>query len=240
MLPKYGTYEIPEGRCELTRRDTPEFNSAGQVLSNTIRIEGSAALSAESSSEMDVKVRLLLEAFAVPAKDFIVYLPGGSVQSQLSLRNDNAISGVRVVKPPEIESLRNAGYVTWLPYSFALEAEYAASNASALYREYTDSIQYSSPDREAWLLCLHGPHQLQQVRQFPFYRATQTGRAVGYLAYPEAAQPIWPHAWINFDERPGKDSPRFRGNGYTDFGISWSWRFESSRPLVGSPTAQPF
>ncbi|MCI0358637.1 MAG: hypothetical protein L0211_09145 [Planctomycetaceae bacterium] len=239
MLPKYGAYALPEGRCKIVRRDTPEFNEARQLLSNTIRLECSSALYAESATEMDGLVRSLLDAFRVNGKDFIVQLPGGSIQSQLTIRNTNAIGGVRVVQPPEINAGEPGAYVTWLPFTFALEAEYPSTLAGFLFREYTDSISYSSPEREAWLLSLHGPHQRQRIRQFPFYRATQTGRAVGYLAYPEPASPIWPQYWMNFDERPSLESPRARGNGYIDFPISWNWRFEANRPLVGTPTAWP-
>jgi hypothetical protein len=239
MLPKYGTYELPEGRCEITRRDTPEFNEARQLLSNTIRLDCSSALYSNSAANMDVLVKALLTAFAKQNQDFIVYLPGGTVRSQLSLYRDGSIGGVRVVQPPTIEGLKNAGYVTWLPFSFALEAEYPAANAGFLYRDYTESISYSSPDREDWLLCLHGPHQKQQVRDNPFYMATQTGSATGYLARPSAAQPIWPNAWVNRDELPGKQSPKARGNGYIDFTVSWQWRFKSNRPLLGNPNAWP-
>lgn len=239
MLSKYGTYTLPEGRVEISRYDTPEFNEAGQLLTNTIRLECSSALYAQSSAEMDALVKQLLQAFSLQDRDFLVYLPGGVIKSQLSLESKNSLGGVRVTKPPTIESLKNAGYVTWLPFSFTLEAEYAQGDASNLYREYTEEISYQSPDRIDWLLCLHGPHQRQQVRQNPFYTATQSGRAVGYLARPLAAAPIWPWAWVNQDERPTLRSPRVKRNSYVDFETSWQWRFKSDRPLIATPNAWP-
>lgn len=242
MLPKLGTYALPEGRVEITRRDTPEFSESRQVLSNTIRLDCSSALYASDPEEMDDLVDELLSAFASfqgSGKDFVVYLPGGTKKSQLSLYAKNSIGGVRIVSTTPAESLKNAGYVTWLPFSFSLEAEYPAANAGQLIREWTESITYSSPDREDWLLCLHGPHQKQQVREFPFYMATQAGRAVGYLGYPSPASPIWPNAWVNFDEQPTLETPKSRGNGFVDFPVSWSWRFKSDQKLIGSPTRQP-
>lgn len=235
MLCKLGTYELPEGRVEITRRDTPEFNEAGQVLSNTIRLECSSALYSSSVSAMDALVASLIAAFSETGNDFQVLLPGGVTDSQLSLFGSGSFSGVRVVQPPAFESLRNGAYVTWLPFSFALEAEYPASNSTLLLREYTEEVNYQSPEREDWLLCLHGPHQRQIVRQYPFYTATQTGRAIGYRAYPTPASPIWPAYWMNRDELPVKRAPRRRGSLFTDYEISWRWTFKSDRPLIGSP-----
>jgi hypothetical protein len=243
MLPKLDNYELPEGRCEITRRDTPEFNDRKQVLSNTIRLSCSSALYAASASEMDGLVASLLDAIsdfnAQGDKDFTVYLPGGRSNSQLTLRSRGSLDGVRVVSSTPAESLKNAGYCTWLPFSFEVEATYPTANAANLFREWTETISYSSPDREDWLLCIHGPHQKQQVRERPFYEATQSGSAVGYLQYPNAAAPIWGNAWINRDERPSRSSPVARGNGYTDFKVSWNWRFRSDRPLVSNPNFQP-
>lgn len=239
MLPKYGTYALPAGRCDIARRDTPEFNEANQVLTNTIRLDCSSALYTDSAAAMDRAVKQLLAAFAQPNRDFIVYLPGGSVQSQLTLRSAGSLSGVKVIERPAFQTLQNAAYVTWLPFSFALEATYPASGSSLLLREYREKISFESPDREAWLLCLHGPHQRQQVRQFPFYRATQSGRAVGFRAYPSAATPLWPSAWLNFDEAPELEDPRPRGQGYIDYPINWTWRFASNTPLFGTPNVWP-
>jgi len=245
MLPKLGTYEIPEGRCEMTRRDTPEFNDRKQVLSNTIRISCSATLapSVPGQSAMDALVESLLEAVAdfnaEGDADFNVYLADGRSKSQLTLLSEGSLDGVRVVSHTPAESLKNAGYVTWLPFSFEVEATYPTADAANLFREWTETISYSSPDREDWLLCIHGPHQKQQVRERPFYEATQSGSAIGYLQYPSAPAPIWGNAWINRDERPGRTAPKARGNGYVDFGVSWQWRFKSDRPLLGSPNAQP-
>lgn len=242
MISKLGTYPFASGRVEISRRDTPEFNNARQLLSNTIRLDCSSALYATDSNDMDRQVKALFTAFELfnPLReDFAVYLPDGRTKSQLSLYSRGSIGGVRIVVPPAIESLKNAGYVTWLPFSFSLEAEYPAENAGQLIREWTESVSYSSPDREDWLLCLHGPHQKQQVRQFPFYMATQTGRAVGYLGYPVPSSPIWANAWVNRDEQPTLETPKARGNGYIDYGISWLWRFKSDQPLIGTPRPQP-
>ena len=243
MLPKLDTYELPEGRCEITRRDTPEFNERRQVLNNTIRLSCSSALYADDTTEMDSLVEEMLAAFedfnAEGDKDFTVYLPGGTVKSQLTLRSTGSLDGVRVVNHTPAESLKNAGYCTWLPFSFEVEATYPGPDASSLFREWTETISYSSPDREDWLLVIHGSHQKQQIRERPFYEATQSGRAVGYLQYPSAAAPIWLNSWINRDERPGREAPKARGNGYTDYPVSWSYRFKSDRPLIGSPNAMP-
>lgn len=236
---RLGNYEFPEGRVEITRRDTPEFNDARQVISNTIRLDCSSALYASSASEMDGLVTLLLQAFQQGGNDFLVFLPGGSVRTQLCLLNSGAIGGVRVVQPPTIESLKNGGYVTWLPFSFALEAEYPAAAAGALYREWSESITFDPLTREAWLLCLHGSHQKQQVRERPFYRAVQSGRAVGYLGYPSPPRPIWFNAWMNRDTQPDLESPRRRGSDYVDYPISWRYEFQSDRPLSGVPNPWP-
>jgi hypothetical protein len=240
MLPKLGTYAFPAGRCEITRSDEPEFNEAGQVLSNTIHLEVTSYLYATSAATMDLAVRSLLTAFETQnGKDFVVYLPGGSVKSQLSLYGAGSMAGVRIVKKPRLEAGQQGAYVTYLPFSFALEAQYPAVGSAFLIREWKETLKFDSMDRFAWLHCLHGPHQLQQVREFPFWRATQSWRGVGFLGYIQPPDPLWPNYWMNRDVQADIEDPRPRRNGYIDYPASIEFRFESDTQLRGFPHAWP-
>ncbi len=72
-----------------------------------------------------------------------------------------------------------------------------------------------------------------------FTLATQSGKAVGFLSYPTPRAPLWPGALLNDRMRVSYTSPHRSGHdggqAYTNFGVQWTYHFESAVPLVGQP-----
>ncbi len=237
MLIKYGTYSIPAGRSEISHTRQLTYNSAEQPLSEVVRVQVDSRLKANDSPTMDLLVKQLLTGFNNNGKDFIVYLPNGTTASQLSLRTNDALGGVRIIQRPSFSTLQNAAYVTWLPFTFILEAEIPVTNAANLLTEFEETLTFEGGGPvNAWWKPLVGAPQRQQVRQFDTYRATQTGSAVGYLSRPSPPPPLWLNAMNKFPSASKKSPKRF-GDDYKNFGISWTYDFESDSPLVGNPNA---
>lgn len=161
--------------------------------------------------------------------------PAGA--SQLSLLNLNSIDGVKIIQRPSFPTLQNAAYVTWLPFTFVLEAEYPVNDAASILLEFEETVTFEGGGPVfGWWKPLVGFPVRQQVRMADTYRATQAGRAVGYLGRPPAAAPLWLGALNRF---PGYSirSPRRRGNSFINYETTWQYEFESAVPLQGNPSA---
>lgn len=242
MTPYYGTYDLTDGvdgRIAISTEVEAVENEASQVVARIERrtIEGRLG-GTTTQAEMDVKVQALRNAFAVNSRDFLVYLPGGQVASQLSLRSAAALGGLRVVSGPNIQAA-GASYVTWQPYTVTLEGEYPTAGASLLYRTFEETLEIEGGGPvDGWLKPLNARPIRQRIMQHDTYRAIQSGFAVGMYARPAPPAPLWPQ-FLTRQGRFGSRSPKRRGIFSTDFYISWSYEFESDRPLVGQPTSWP-
>jgi hypothetical protein len=236
MIPSYNSYRHEQGECDISLTIERVENEARQVTSEINRIRVAGMLCGTSTAAaMDKKFARLLAAYSVNGYDFKVFLPGGQILSQLSLASAPALGGVRIIRRPSIESLRNAAYTTYLPYTIELEAEYPAAGAGSLLREFSESlIREGGQSLRRWQYPLVGSPVQQVVRKRDTYRARQVGFAVGAYDYPIPASPLWPAARID-NRQPTKTSPRRRGAFSTDFRIEWDYEFESLTPLLGDP-----
>lgn len=242
MIPKYGTYDMTDGvlgRIAVSTEVEAVENDAKQVISRIERriIEGRLG-GTTTLAAMDEKVRRLKNAFSVNGRNFSVYLPGGSVLSQLSLLNTGSLAGVRVKSGPNLQAA-GASYVTWQPYTVTLEAEYPVAGVELLYRDFEETIEVEGGGRvDGWLKPLNGSPIRQTLMQQDTYRARQSGTAVGLYARPAPPPPIWP-AFLTRGPRFSKKNPKPRGSFNQDFAISWSYEFESNVPLAGEPHQWP-
>ena len=246
MIASYNNYRHQIGECDIALSQENVENEAHQVASTIVRLRFQGMLgdkslplaSAPSAAAMDRKFLRLLQAYSVNGKDFLVFLPDGTTRSNLTLKSATAIGGVRVIRPPSIDGLRNAQYTTYLPYTVELEAEYPSAQAGLLLTDFQESItREGGRPIQVWQKPLVGQPILQQVRQRDTFRVRQVGTAVGFLAYPDirtVAPELWP-AFRMDSREPVKHSPRKRGNTYTHFRIDWDREYEANRPLLGGP-----
>lgn len=238
MIVRYRNYTIPEGRTEIRRTVTGNFNAFDDLLSTTVRTELDGRLKAASQSAMNTAARNLISAFGTDGGDLLVLLANGVTASELTMRSTGSLAGVKVVQRPSFPTLQNAAYTTWCPFTIILEAEYPASNAALLYREFEETIVFEGGGPEfGWFKPLVGFPSQQQLRQRDTYRATQSGHAIGYLARPVPPNPLWLSALSRFPTVT-KRSPQRRGSSYVDFYTAWEYVFESSVPLVGNPNVR--
>jgi hypothetical protein len=83
-------------------------------------------------------------------------------------------------------------------------------------------------------MALNTPPQKQKIYTYSTYSATQRGEVVGYRAYPQVPNAIFPNALMKAPVIE-RQSPRRRGNGYEEFPVSYTYEFQSATPLVGKP-----
>lgn len=243
MIFGYGSYRHPPGTVGLTVQKRTEENDAQQQLwtTETWTIEGrlTSRLATEVLCRLDIKAKslALVAAYSVRNQAAVLYMPDGVTWSHHALIPANTIGGVRVLDPVSFPESRGVEGVTMRKFRVVLEAivPYAASNPNVA-RSFSEEIEIMpAGERYGHLETLIGPPVKQRLRAMTVYRARQSGQAVGVYHRPSPPMPIWPAALV--ESQPGitKRSPRRIGNSHVDFGISWSYEFESSTPLLGAP-----
>lgn len=239
MICKFGTHTHPEGEVDIDLQQEAQFNDREQLVGKRVRVTLNGLLTSTSPTLMDAKVQALGAAYVSGNKTFALYLPGGATKSQVVLDNPSSIGGVRVVQPPSLPTISRGGYVTNLPYTIVLEADYAATGASLLLRSFEESLEFEGGGPvDGWLKPLNAPGVRQTLRRFDTYRVRQSGFAIGMYARPTPARAIWP-AFLVRSGRLGLRSPKPRSLANTDFYTSWDYEFESNQPLIGFPTSWP-
>lgn len=203
-----------------------------------VTIQLSGVLVGSSPAAIDAKAIQLAAAYR-DGGDLYLYRPGG-VATSFSLQSSITTGGVRVTQPPSIPTMAGAAFATHLPYTIVVEGEVPLGNAGASYQSYSESVQTSGGGpKYGFLEPLTGAPVRMRLREQTVFRATQSGSAVGIYARPSPPAPLWP-AWLKEAPQISKTSPRVVGvkRALRDFGISWSYSFESSGPLIGGPTVQ--
>jgi hypothetical protein len=234
MYIQYGNYQHESGEVEVSVEQQLLETEQGRPYAHNVRWLLQGTLLADNSAEMDRKVLALVEAYKKHGQDISLRFTTGK-ETHLALYNRHTITGVKVVQPPSFPGMRHAAYVTYLPYTIVLEAEVPLAGASTVLLSFTESVSRSGGGAQKVVLePLETPPVFQLGRRFSAYRAVQSGTAVGYLRYPFAPSPLWPQ-WLL--KRPDSEqrSPRQRGNGKTEFPISWRYEFASPVPLFGRP-----
>lgn len=239
MYVKFGSYKHDVGECELNLSREILETDARTPYAEVWRADISGMLLADNQASMDQKVEALLRAYSKANQDFVLYLSDGT-PSYINMRSRNAIGGVRVVRGPSFPSNRNAAYVTYLPYSIALEAEFPFAQRADALRSFQERIVRSGGGPKFSLTETLNTRPIPQRNKVAtIYHATQSGNAVGLYAMPTVPAPIWPQ-WLVEAPKIEVGSPKRigtgRSKGYTDFTVSWQYTFQSVTPLYGYPT----
>lgn len=239
---KYGTYAHDAGEVEVSISEEILETDAATPYARMVRWDLVGMLIGSSAQDIDTKAAALKAAYAENGKDLslmIVNDAGNTVKADCSITSTDATGGVRVIRPPSFPAMRNAAYVTYLPYTITLEAEIPVADAPTLLRSFEERLTFSGGGpRYGMLEPNRGAPIRQRLKEQTIWRAEQTGRAVGLYSRPSAPLPLWP-AWLVERGTFGKTGARRRGSGaslsYTDFDISWAYSFESPIQLIGNP-----
>lgn len=244
MILKYGSYQHSDGECKLSIQRQAIRANSGIPVSTVVRWEVEGMLlpsvgATDPVSELTTKILALETAYKQIGVDAYLLTSGGASTAH-SLRAAESIGGVNVVVPPHFPDGSGADYATYRRYSLALEAEFAIGGGdNGTILEWQETVQVTGGlPQYVWTRPIVGPPQRQIARQQTTYRAIQSGIAVGYVRRPVPPQPLWPGAIMN--RSTGTMAPRAKGNGFVEFGVQWSYEFESAEPLIGVATPQYF
>lgn len=241
MILKYGTYAHALAEAALVIRKQAVFNDAQVIRAVRERWDIDGLLQRADQPALTAAIHELLAAYSVQGQDAALYLDDGTTLTSHWLQSAAAIGGVRVLA---IDCPRGQGaeYSTFRAYHIALAAEFPSLGQDSSLVSWDETLNFTGGgERFILLQTLNGPAQRQLVADQTPYHATQTGRAVGYLAYPLPGLPIWPQAEHVDRRRIVRRAPRRSGpsgqRAYTEWEVTWSYEFESDGPLVGDPTA---
>jgi len=230
----WGSYRFPVNGVTIDADVSQIFNDGGQEVARRFRWKVTGWLLVNGQTDCSQQMSALDSALSYPYQDLVLYQDNGQPSFNV-LRNAPSISGTRCVRGPSFPSSVGAEYATQRYFEAEFEAEYVTNGSAVLLLRFREEveIQPAGPIYKC-LPALNAPAQRQLI--YPLYpcRASQHGEAVGYLQYPPPLPPIWPLALAEPPKIRRRD-PQRRGNGYSEFPVSWDYRYEYPFTLVGIP-----
>ena len=236
MIIRYGGYSHGDGEASVSISRFTEENERGQPFSTRHQWVIQGRIIGTSSSDVAAKCRRLEQAYLNWYQD-LELLDGSTVIHKLP--QSSSWSGVKITQPPQYPDGSGAQATTFRDYRIVAEADYLVTDLPAL-RSFRESITIR-PGRPEYAVVelVSGRPQVQLIKERRAWSATQSGEAVGYLAYPSVPAPIWPGVPYEGPEI-SEQMPSINASGLPWlFPISWSYRFISADPLVGHPTFWP-
>lgn len=232
----YGSYVFDENSCDIRMQRRPVVNGGGQTIEMmaAMDVEGWLGSDGDGEAEIAQKASALITAMSIPYQDLVLYTTAGAA-TDTALLNAGSISGVLIKGGVDFPNGRGAEYVNFRRFRFRAEASYPFNGTGNALRFFSERISFSGGGPiYRHRMALNGRPQKQLVYKHSIYRAVQEGEAIGYLARPTPPSPLWPDAQMEAVDMT-LDSPERRGNGYSDFRVTWRYNFESASPLVGQP-----
>lgn len=158
-----------------------------------------------------------------------------------NLDSPSSIGGVMVTNPVSYGEVKGAEGTTYLYCHFALMAEYAVSNGLN-YLEFKETLSFSNNGGNPLTverLPVNAPPVIQNVTAASFFYATQSGELWSASAVPNPMAPLFPtliRGTPNSIRTTPMNPKMTRGAAYK-YGISWSYDFISTSPIIGLPNA---
>lgn len=238
MYLRYGNYQTADSEVSVTILREAQVNEAGQpyALRHTWDITGT--IFGDDTAAVVANLLALERAFAVWGLDLALIDSNGTVCH--AMPSGGSLTGVRITRPPSYPKGDGAELSTFRTYAITATCDYPYGiGVTNPLKSFTESLAFSGGGpRRVVVECAIGPPQVQIVNQFTVFRAVQSGSAIGMYGYPPIPQPIFPAALAEAGQ-PAFTAPQLRNGVYVDFGVQWSYRFESPIPLVGLPNQWP-
>lgn len=230
---RYGGYSHEAGEVTIASISVrADFSARGEPVLSRMQWQIQGQLNANDPADLTAKLRNLEGAYNNQAQDAGLYFVGGGPTAHY-LPNGTSIGGVRSlgVSYPKGDG---AEYTTFRNYSITLEADYPFAGTNLL--EYRETLRFVGTCGPEWiyLFPLTGEPERQQVLAKTTQKVTQSGSAMGFLSRPSPPPPLWPANEHEQARTIGPTSPRVLRGRQIDFGIEWSYEFESATPLNGS------
>ena len=232
MYIKYGNLQHDNNTVNLasfSHRNVFSKRGLRQTVVKTMRLGGFIL----GTTQAAIKAAILAveSGYASDGFDAALYHDDGTVSSHF-LDTATSLGGVKVLSF-NYDKSDGAEYATQRSFSIVLEADYSTGQELLSFEE-TLSISGTGGQRFVYKSVLNGTPVKQLTHQQTIVRATQSGRAMGLLAYPAFPPPIWPGDVLQDRIARSQTSPEFNGKIFMNWPISWSYPFEGIN-LSGTP-----
>ena len=238
MLLKWGNYSYSLYAAGLTISSVAELNDAQEPVRYVDRIRVTTHLKnpGTTRAQMNSAVQAFKSAHRASGYNLILYQPDGTTPTTHAWYSNACLGGVRVVGQPSFPEYEGAEAINYRTITVEFEAIQAIPGRRSNLRSFNESLRFSGGGpRIGFLEPLNGPPIKQQLKAATLFMVTQQGQAVGLIDYPSLPPPIWPQALLEAPDIGDGGCQRV-GNDFSDFAISWLYRFGSASPLVGRAT----
>lgn len=230
---RYGNYSHDPGEVEYSLQRSSTETERRSVYADNVTVTLNGRLFADSSIEIERKLKALLAAYRKQNQDFAIIV--NRQKSVINMRSRDTISGIRVTSQPSFPSNRLASHVTFLDYTIQLQWESIVPGMAFALKSFRETLTFEGGGPTyGHLETIDALPQKQQTRRFTVYLAQQSGSAVGLFTRPRLPPPIWPASLVRAPRR-SLDNGMLVGDRQTDLSVQWDYAFESAYPLFGTP-----
>lgn len=232
MYLRYGDYIHQVGEAAIVISKTSVLDEFGIKVGYKESWQIAGRLDGTDANDLTTKIAALETAYGVNGKDLRLLNSNGT-ETAHKLINADSLTGV------QIETLNypigeGAEYTTFRNYTITATADYSimsggGSNGTIAFSQVI-SIRGTGGPRKVVLETRNGPCVVQYVSQRTPIYITQSGSAVGYLAYPQPPNPIEPQ-WEDVERRDIRyEAPAVKSTGGRESEWRVSWTYSFSKP----------
>ena len=230
----YGAYQCVAGACRFGVRQTAVLDAREFPYMYEMQIDVSGRFYAAGDALLSVEEARMRAALRLQRQDFGVLGTTGTATATY-WRNADTVSGIVVRDGPNFTGTTAAEYCLYREFSFTVAFKLPIANVASALVEFSETVEYSGGEPEyVHKRAMNGPPQKQLVWFQTEFRAVQSGKAVGFRAYPNPARMLFPG-----DRKTAptytRGNPKRLGDGYINYPLTWSYSYESNSPLVGIP-----
>lgn len=242
MRIRYGNFLSADGECSLSiaKQALEAENGVPYAIRHTWTVSGQ--VQADTPQQVAVAYLAREAAFSRWFLEAALVDDAGNVYHRLP--NAGSTTGVRVTQPVHYPAGEGAEGTTYRNYRVVLEAEYpfgpaAGGGGAGMLKSFTETITFRGGEPRRVLLELaYGVPQVHVLAAQTAYYATQSGSAVGYLAYPPIPAPVFGVVGL-LSKEITHVAPRSQNGLFVDWTTTWTYQFGSPLPLRGFPNTWP-
>lgn len=236
MQLKYGNYAFQANSLIPRMTIAAVKNSHNQVYAYRQRVTITGSFLGSNTTDITAQTIAMQKAVVIPFQNLAYFDNNGALTAYV-LTNFGSLTGVQLVEPVDFNGVDGYIDVTAKKFTMAFEATYPAPNTALTLLDFRETLTFvgGGPTRVCKRAVNTTP-QLQMPYQYTEYYVTQQGSAVGFRAEPTIPPPLWPNFEMGDQRQISETSPQPSGLIYTNFPVSWTYRFVSPNPLLGNPT----